>query len=242
MKTSSIFIKSWRGDREWLSYCLRSLAKFAHGFTETVVLIAELDKPHFEGFDFHGARVVWVDEPDDGRGYIRQQVFKLHADEYTEAQCIFYVDSDCFLFQEMTPDMFIPNGKPIALIRHWEDAGSANAWKPVMQKFLAFEPCFESMCALPFIIDRRVLPLLRDYAKSTHGCTIDEYALSQPGNEFSEFNIASAFAQRFTPYLYDFRIADPERDGFPRVLMQKWSWDKTGVSRYADEYEGILAR
>jgi len=241
MKTTSIFIKSWRGDREWLAYCLRSLQKFATGFKETVVAIAELDRPHFEGFNFCGARVVWIDEPDDGRGYVRQQISKVNADQYVDSDIIFYIDSDCFVTQPMKPEDFMPAGKPICLIRHWVDAGSAKAWKPIIQKFLTWEPAFEGMAALPFVIDRRVLPLLREYAQRTHGCPIEDYILSQPGNDFSEFNAMSAFSQRFTPYLYDWRIADPATDGFPRVLTQKWSWDKEGIHPYKEAYERILA-
>lgn len=240
-KASSILIKSWRGDREWLSYCLRSIEKMCSRFKETVVVLAEIDRPHFDQFDFHGARVVWIDEPDNGRGYIQQQLVKLHADEYVDSDFIFYIDSDCFITAPLKPEDFLPNGKPICLIRHWADAGSAAAWKPIIQKFLTFEPCFEGMAALPFIIDRRVLPLLREYAKATHGISIDEYALAQPGNDFSEFNIMSAFSQKFTPYMYDFRIADPERDGFPRVLTQKWSWGHE-LDKYKDDYERILAQ
>lgn len=242
MKTSSIFIKSWRGDREFLFYCLRSIEKFCQGFKETVVVIAEIDKPHFDGFDFCGARVVWIDEPDDGRGYVRQQLAKLHADEYVDSDFIFYIDSDCFILSPMDPEGFMVAGKPICLIRHWADAGSAIAWKSITQKFMTFEPGFEGMACLPFVIDRRVLPLLREYAKATHGCSIDEYALSQPGNDFSEFNVMSAFSQRFCPYMYDWRIADPATDGFPRVLTQKWSWDKAGVEPYRKTYEEILAK
>lgn len=239
--SASIFIKSWRGDREWLSYCLRSVQKFAHGFLETVVVIAEIDRPHFENFNFYGARVVWIDEPDDGRGYVRQQICKTYADLHTGCDFIFYIDSDCFITQPIAPEDFMVAGKPIALIRHWEDAGSAKVWKPIIQKFLTWEPAFEGMAALPFVVDRRVLPLLRDYAKATHGCPIENYILSQPGNDFSEFNVMSAFSQRFAPYLYHWQIADPARDGFPRALTQKWSWDKAGVYPHIEHYERVLA-
>ena len=241
MRTASIFIKSWRADREWLSYCLRSIEKFCRGFEETVVAIAKIDKPHFEGFDFHGARVVWIDEPDDGRGYVRQQVSKLNADAYTNSELIFYVDSDCFFTEAAFPCDFLSAGKPIALIRHWEDAGTAMAWKSVVQKFLTWEPTFEGMCALPFVIDRRVLQLLRVYALATHDIPIGKYILNQPGNDFSEFNVISSFSQRFTPYLYDWQIANPETDGFPRILKQRWSWGGF-KEEHREEYERILAQ
>lgn len=238
--TTSIFVKTCRKDRFFCDYLLRSLEKFAKGFLETVILIPDGDRLHFDRVDFHGATVKWVDEP-DGQNYLRQQIFKLHADEYCRGETIFVIDSDCFFFQSITPEAYSPSGKPISLLRHWENIGTAAQWRSVTEKFLGFEMVFEGMAAVPFLIDRRVLPLIRDYAQSTHGCSIGEYILRQPGNDFSEFNALSAFAHKFTPYLYDFRIADLESDGFPRRHWQRWSWDEKGVDPFRDQYEKILA-
>lgn len=199
------------------------------------------DEPHFRHTDWHGARVVWLDEPEDDRGYLRQQLSKMHADEHCESDFLVFLDSDCFVCHTITPESFLSNGKPIGLIRHWADAQTALPWKAITEKFLAFEPVFEGMCALPAIMDRRVLPLFRDYAKSTHGCSLDEYVLRQPGNNFSEFNALMAFAHRFAPYMFDWRIADPGKDGFTRCLFQRWSWHPSGVEPYRDQYEKILA-
>lgn len=238
--TSSILIKSWRQDRFFLDYLLRSLSKFATGFREIVVLLPEGDRLHFEGTNFYTADVKWVEES-DGKNYLRQQIFKLHADKYCAGDYIFVVDSDCFFYAIISPEMFMPSGKPISLLRHWNDASTAKVWKPFTEKFLTFEPMFEGMAALPFIIDRRVLPMIRDYSASTHGCPIEEYILRQVGNDFSEFNALSAWSHRFVPYLYDWRIADPAADGFPRRHYQKWSWDKSGVQPFVEQYEAILA-
>lgn len=239
--TASIFLRTYRTDRFWADYCLRSLAKFATGFLETVVCIPRHDAAHFEHTFFHGAKVVWVDEPDDDNGYRRQQITKLHADEYCSGDVIIFVDSDCFVKQPIAPGDFMSNGKPIHLLRHWADAGTALPWKSITEKFLGFEPLFEGMACLPQIIDRRVLPMLREHARHTHKKSLEEYVMAQPGNDFSEFNAHSAFAHRFTPYLYDFRIADPATDGFPRCLFQRWSYGKEGIGKYAAQYEEILA-
>lgn len=238
--TTSIFCKGCRKDRFFMEYLLRSLEKFASGFLEIIVVLPEMDRLHFEGVSFHGSSVRWVDEP-DGQNYLRQQVFKLRSDEYCAGDLIFVIDSDCFFFDAITPEMFAPTGKPISLLRHWENVGTAEQWRPIVEKFLTFQMIFEGMAALPFIIDRRVLPLIREYAQATHGCSIDEYILRQPNNEFSEFNALSAFAHRFTPHLYDWKIADPESDGFPRRHWQRWSWDEAGVGPFQEDYERILA-
>jgi hypothetical protein len=217
------------------------MEKFCIGFSEVVVAIPRIDFAHFEGFDFRGAKIHWLDEPDDGKGYLRQQVCKLEAHNHCAGDLIFVIDSDCFIQSEMTPAMFIRDDKPISLIRHWSEVGAAIAWKPITEKFLTWEPAFEGMAALPFIIDRRVLPIIREYCQATHGESLESYILSQPNSEFSEFNALSSFSQRFCPHFYDWRIADPTTDGFPRVLTQKWSWDKAGVEPHKETYERILA-
>lgn len=240
--TTSILIRSWRADREFLRYCLRSLQKFARGFMETVVVIPEIDQPHFDNFNWCGARVLWIDEPDDGLGYLRQQRTKVYADVYTQADLIFMIDSDCFAMKTFYPESFMENDRPIALIRHWGDVGDAKLWKPIVEKFLTFPACFETMAALPIIFDRRMLPLLRGYAQATHDMTLDEYIIQQVPNKFSEFNAALNFAMRFCPYMYSWRVANPDCDGFPRDrIVQRWSWSERGVSEFKEEYERILA-
>lgn len=240
--TTSIFIRSWRRDRFWLDYCLRSLERFAHGFVETVVVIPENDKAHFEATDFHGAKVCWVSEK-EGTGPLSQQRDKLHADEYCAGDLILFLDSDCFMLKETRPEDFMANGRPIALIRHWADASTAAPWKPITEAFLKFTPSFETMCNLPIIFDRRELPLLRDYCKSIHGgMSIDEYVLSRPRNEFSEFNAVLNFAIRYCPFMHHWQLA-AGNDGFPRDrIVQRWTWGNYGVEKFADGYERILAQ
>jgi hypothetical protein len=134
------------------------------------------------------------------------------------------------------------HGRPVALIRHWIDAGSAIVWKPIVQKFLTWEPAFETMCMMPMVFDRQVLPLLRDYAVGTHGISISDYILRQPTNSFSEFNVALNFAMRFCPYMFSWRIANPATDGIPRDrIIQRWSWSENGVDPFREDYERILA-
>lgn len=240
--TSSIFIRSWRKDRFYLDYLLRSLAKFAVGFRDIVVAIPEGDKVHFQSTNFYTAKVVWVQEK-EGTGYLSQQADKMHADLYCAGNNIFILDSDCFIKKPIKPEDFMANDKPVALIRHWKDSDTCIVWKPITAKFLKFEGAYETMCSLPIILERRILPLIRDYCVANHGMSITDYILSQPNGQFSEFNAALNFAMRFVPYAYDWRIADPATDGIPRDhLIQRWSWEERwGVEKYAEEYEAILA-
>ena len=240
--TTSIFIRTYRGDREWLNYCLRSLEKFASGFHEVVISIPTGDEPHFDLFDFRGANVVWYNDAKCDP-YVAQQENKLCADQYCTGQLICFVDSDCFATEPVTPASFCnERGKPIQLLRHWADTGDAKCWLPITAAALGETPTFEHMAAMPLIYDRRTFPLLRDHIAATHKESLREYISKVKDREFSEFNLLGAFALRYTPSFYDWRLADPSTDGYPRSIRQQWSWQKGGVDRHRAEYEEILAR
>lgn len=240
--STSIFVRSYRSDRFWLEYCLRSIAKFASGFEEVIVALPIGDEPHFENYDFRGAKCVWVQDA-ECHPYVAQQVCKVEADLYCRGTAILYLDSDCFVTAEMRPEMFFSNDKPIQLIRHWESLVDANAqqWKEITESIIGYTPMFESMACHPMIYDRRTLHRLREHIEHTHKKSLREFVKGIQGSRMSEFNALGAIAHRFHPFLYDFRIADPATDGYPRSVTQQWSYKEGGVESHRDEYERILA-
>lgn len=240
--TVSIFIRSYRSDRFWLDYCLRSVAKFAKGFAETVVALPIGDESHFERTEFHGARVVWVQDP-NCHPYIGQQVCKIEADSHCKGQKILYLDSDCFLTAKMTPKMFFQGAKTIMLLRHWSVlSDNAKQWHQITRDIMGYEPLFESMACHPMIYDRSTLAMFREHIHHTHKMPLREFVSTIQANRMSEFNALGSFAHRFHPYLYDFRIADPATDGYFRGLIQEWSYQEGGVDKHREKYERILAK
>lgn len=237
--TTSIFIRSYRGDRFWLDYCLRSLKKFAHGFKETVVVLPKGDELHFEGTNFHGARVVWWDDL-PGDGYLGQQHCKLHADTMVDSDYIFFVDSDCFAEGKVHPAMYRHGNKPIQLIRHWEHVGEAQMWKPITEKAVKFEPRFEHMAFVPLLYWRKTVEECRKYMEGVHEKTLGKYIQGVGQRDFSEFNALGSFALAFQPHLYEWRLADPANDGVTRVVKQYWSWGGF-TEGLEDRFKTILA-
>lgn len=237
--TTSIFIRSYRADRFWLEYCLRSLQKFASGFVETIVALPIGDEPHFDNYDFRGAKVVWVQDPECA-SYIAQQVSKVEADIHCKGGNILFLDSDCFVRSEFRPEMFMRNGRPVQLLRHWDLLEDSNAkeWKSITETLIGFTPIFESMACLPLIYDRRTLMLMQEYIWSTHKMPLRELVKSVKA--MSEFNALGALAHRFHPFLYHFEIANPETDGYPRIVTQQWSYKEGGVDCHRVEYEEAL--
>lgn len=243
--TTSIFIRTYAKDREWLSYCLRSLEVHAKGFREIIVAVPNADKSAFDGFDFRNAVRVPVNDP-DCPPYVAQQVCKLEADLHCDADFIMFLDSDCVAYRDFTPEEFFSfsgTPKPIQLIRHWAGLGKdAVRWRDATKQLVGFEPTFEHMATLPLVYDRHTLRLFRDYLAETHKKILWEYVKHPHTHSMSEFNGLGAFAHRFTPQLYDWRTADPATDAYPRPLHQHWSHIKGGISKQmAERFEAFIS-
>src|SRR6478736_3601571 len=95
----SIFIKSYPGDYEWLGHCLKSIQRFATGFSEVVVAL-----PEEHPLPLTSERVVYVKEWGARRlgaptiGYYHQMFVKMCADIHCpDADAILYLDSDCVI-------------------------------------------------------------------------------------------------------------------------------------------------
>src|SRR4029077_1542764 len=108
--TCSILVKSFPKDFGWLSYCLKSIHKFASGFEEVVVIIPDdCDLP------LTAERLVKVHEPGPsatnaghhGTGYAYQQVVKMNSDKYCTSDFILHIDSDTIFTRPVKPKDFL---------------------------------------------------------------------------------------------------------------------------------------
>ena len=232
----SIFIRSYRGDREWLTYCLQALAKRATGFHEVVIALPVGDEPHFINYDFRGHAVHWVHDI-AADGYMGQQVCKLEADLYCTGDVILYVDSDCILKRSFNADEMFVNGRIRQLLRFWKDAGTGHIWEPFVSAALGFSARFECMATHPMAYWRDSIKHCREYLNGLHG-SMREYVRTRERREFSEFNVLGNFCHMFEPYRYDWTIADPHTDNYPRPFKQFWSWE--GLAKNLNEVQQIL--
>ena len=215
--STAIFIKSYSKDFPWLSYALRSIAKFATGFSEVVIVIPDTDDlPHLTA-----ERVVKV--PEKGLPYMNQQSVKMHADMYTEADNISFVDSDCVFTEPVTPENFRTDGKPDWLYTPWDSVGedAKRAWGQVMTKCLGQAPPAEFMRRHPQLIPRWALQEFRGFIAKQHGMDLEHYILSQPTGAFSEFNCIGFFL--WLHHREKFNWINTEDFIPPTVLTQRWS-------------------
>ncbi len=232
--TTALFIKSYEKDFPWLLYALKSIAKFASGFSEIVVVIPE-DSPDLP---LTAERVVKVRERGDP--YLFQQVCKLDADSYTDADQVCYMDSDCIFTEDVAPETFMTGGKPNWLITPMASIGedARKAWFQVMADALGETPPYEFMRRHPQVIPRGILADFREFMAAKHGTPLESYILDRPGPSFSEFNVCGFYCHLHRRD--HFHWINTEDCLPPTVLRQHWS--HSGVTPdVAAEMEAILA-
>lgn len=219
--TTDILIKSYRKDFPWLSYCLRSIQKFATGFRDIVIVIPDTDNlDHLTA-----ERVVKVRE--HGEPYMFQQSVKMHADTFTDADHISTVDSDCIFTEPVTPETFMTDGKVDWLYTPWESVGddAKRAWGGVMTKCLGEPPPAEFMRRSAQMIPRWALQEFRGFVAERHGVSLEHYIMSQPGRYFSEYNCLGFFLWKFHREKINWINTDERIP--PSVVRQFWSWGGT---------------
>lgn len=220
MKTS-IFIRSYDRDFEWLNYCLRSIQKYTRGFDEIVIAVPDKDVHRLSHLT--AERVVGVH---DGQpGYLCQQRDKLNADIFCKGDYILHMDSDMVFTDRVTPEFFFRNGKPVWVITPFDEAAEdeKKAWLHVMVKCIREMPKYEFMRKCAILIPRWLYPKFRDFVKGVHKMDMTDYVMQQPALEFSEYNCLGFYA-----WLYQrehFHWFDTSIDGVPKwPWAQRWSW------------------
>lgn len=214
--STSIFIKTCRKDLEWLRYSLESIAKYAIGFDEVVVVADRGCHGQIERVLTGREKVVYV--PEWNNGYIQQQYVKLHADGYCSSENILFVDSDVVFFDYFSENSFMVGRKPILLKTRYENVGDAQAWKPITEQAMGVKTEWEYMRRMPLIYRRDTITAFRNAFIS-----VVESLKGMAGNSFSEFNCIGLFIELYEPNLYF--ISDTEVWMPPTVCKQFRSWD-----------------
>tara|TARA_R110000868_G_scaffold64854_5_gene194624 strand:- start:997 stop:1686 length:690 start_codon:yes stop_codon:yes gene_type:complete len=210
--TVDIVIKSYPPDYGWLAYCLKSIAKYASGFNDVIVML-----PRSAPLNLTLEKTVYLDTPE---GYLQQQVAKLNADLHTGADYVLHVDSDMVFTRSFSPKDFFHAGKPIWSIGPF-DPESKKAWYHVMAKCLQECPPYEFMRKCAVLVPRDLYAKLREFIEQTHCISMDAYVMSQPGHEFSEYNCLGFYAWLKHRDRFHWQEINGKED-WPWI--QHWSW------------------
>lgn len=183
--TTDFIIRSWENDFEFLKYCLRSIQRFATGFRRTVVITPFGQKP-----PTGDAEDVWhVSETQNE--YLGQQITKLHADAFTDAEFFVYMDSDSILTRPVCPEDLIVDKRRVRwLYTPYSSLGNDDSqlWKPITEKVLGCKVHNETMRRHPLVVPRWALEEFRKFIWRAHGVSLDRYVIDQPNRDFSEWN------------------------------------------------------
>ena len=170
--------------------------------------------------------------------YLGQQVSKLHADRFTDADLICHVDSDCIFIRPTTPDDIAPDGiprvytKPVPeLPRHWP-------WTRPTEAFLGWTPTHDFLQCPPFTFPAWLYREVRDFCSKRKHTGIVEWVLSRPARGFSEFNVLGAYAYALHPESFLWLRA-AEIGEHERVCHWYWSWGGLDTDT-RNELEAIL--
>lgn len=209
MKTD-IFIKTYKKDFPFLRYCLLSIQKFCTGFNEVVIVCPNKDVDLLKSYGFPDIRVVGIEEK--GNGYMYQQVVKLKAFNYCNAEAILYVDSDCVFIKPSSPKDFMHDGRPMLLRTKYDKPGMPLFYQKSTEKATGFKSEWEYMRRHPMMHLREVLMSFPD---------MEQYVLSPENIQFSEFNYIGQMIEKHHAEKYVLTDTDfylPEKR-----LEQFWS-------------------
>lgn len=200
MATIDIFYKTYKQDKNWLEYSLRSLTKFVTGYNNIIILIPENEKRLFSDINFPQNTIIYYVK-EYGTGYLYQQVCKIQAHKYSYSDFILCSDSDLIFDHPINLQDFIADGKPEILYTSYDKVGDAICWKEPTETFIKEPQEFEFMRRNALIYHRSTLEAIERYEPNL------EYIIMN-SQRFSEYNAIGAYAWKYEREKYNFVNTD----------------------------------
>jgi len=229
MKTQ-ILIVSYSKDKPYLEYCLRSIRKFATGFSGTTVVVPSTEASEFASLvaGFGMTMMTYDRDQNAAKWHLHAQAQKCWADTYCpEADFVLHTDSDCVFTEPVTPEDYFIEAKPVMLMESYARLGD-NPWQDVVQRVLKHAVKFEFMRRHPQVNPIGVYSALRQHINRTHGVPFEQYVLAQKPTfpwGFTEHNVIGAFAYYHPDWKdkYHWWEVDGSRPVPHEKLAQFWS-------------------
>lgn len=221
-----LFLRSYVGDIQWVTYALRSIHKFVSGIRNIVIVVPANDFDRFNRLNLTREILRSSKLKPMRYDYCAQQADKLIADQYSGAEYILYWDSDVIAIRPFSPSDLMIDGKPRCIETPFskivKSDGTPDApWQPIVERALGHPVAKERMRQHPFLTHRRALAGFRDYMQKLHGMSMIEYVAAQSNHEMSEFNFLHSWAAHHDPGLFTFW--DTERGVPEPFIKQYWS-------------------
>lgn len=214
-----IFVRTFPGDYPWLPHLWRSVDKYATGFRRVVLVHpAGSPLPPLPNCP-HVVSEEAMLLPNDYHG---QQATKLRAPEFTDADVVCFVDSDCVFTVDVDLAAYV-EPLPTLLVTPWERAGDAlGAWLGPTTTLLGFPPPFEAMRRLPLFYPRDVISETWQHIGGLNGVRA---CIAKHGS-MSEFNAIGNYAVVKRPGAM--RVVNTETGELPTAIVRQF-WSHHGV-------------
>jgi hypothetical protein len=209
-----IFIRTYSRDFCWLKLSLLSIMKFVEGYRRIIIVMPGSSLERLRGDEIPTtmpAVVVRCDEYADD--YIGQQISKLNADSFTDAQLIAHIDSDCvFCAPCSLPTMLTKNEFPIIRSLWRSRRPATDGWRCCIADFHGDALPFDVLTPPPLVYSRGLYDSLRRRCISRHRITLDDWSLSRTSDSMSEFGLLAAEAWFHHRNGYSWAAADDVAD------------------------------
>lgn len=220
-----IFIRTFYKDFEILDKCLYTIKKYVKGYRDIIVCVKQREQQLLtKSINTDGVKIVVDANYPDNVDYCGQQICKMNADFYTDADYVLYLDSDCEFCPgfDIEKTMFddTDTGKILIIKDYWASVGDANVWKGCLNEVKLLTE-FEFMRRLPLIYPTSILVNLREYIKDKIGKDfINSCFHIYSKCKLSEFNIMYSFLYLHHP---DKMTTKFSKDAASLPFVQHWS-------------------
>lgn len=229
-----ILIFSCIHDLPYLEYCLRSIDKFATGFSGVTVMIAKSEAEGFVGLTpkwKFPLTIKTYDAPEDRRfGHIAHQGEKCRADLYVPhgTDLVLFTDSDCIFTAPVTPETYMVDGLPVLLIERY-DSITGCPWKAPTDEIMGRSCDFEAMRRHPAVHWVEMFKDLRAHVERVQNMDFMPFVMTRKPDfpwGISEFNLMGSFVLHGEwigkYHLVDLTGGKPHPES-SKYLMQFWS-------------------
>ena len=232
-----ILIATYHKDFPYLLYCLRSIQKFALGFSGVTISCPTQDvkalKKVIKESGIKPKPVIKFGEEWESKGMLWSEHNKCMADELCpNADYIAHFDSDCIFTRPVRPSDFFKNGKPLLRYEAYSSLVKREPnivnWKIAVESCLPFQVDNEFMRGHPEVYHRGLYAETRKLIEEKTGLEFSEYVKSCKNSfpqTFAEFPTLGAVAfKEFDELYHPHDCATQENpDAHPYPVIQFWS-------------------
>ncbi|QQE89510.1 hypothetical protein [Azotobacter chroococcum] len=191
-----IVIRSYYRDLAWLALALRALKQFVSGYRRVVVVVPRSSLDRFDSIiQRNDPQVSFLSCEDFTDDYLGQQITKLHADLYTDANVIVHLDSDqIFVAQCNLYERLLVSGKLRMNVQRSSDRAPSDGWRHCPSIFFGEPIAWDLTAPPPLAVPRQLYGALRAYCKDRHNKSLTDYAMGFSADRFCEMALLRGFA------------------------------------------------